>query len=419
MGGEQASLPVIPGHTARAGQPPGSSPAALRRLLVVKLADLGDAFGIEPALASLRAAYPTATIDLLVTPGARLALATCPAIDEIIDFNKYLFDRPASLLQPRPLLAAARFLLGLRRRQYDAVLLFHHLSTSWGAIKFEAVCRIIGAQIIAGLDNGRGRFLTHSVVDLGFGAYPDWQYWLAVVGQLGVTPLARLPRFTIPAEAQVSAARLVRRRTDAGRVTPRRPLIALHTGVGGYAPLKQWPLERFAALARQLIDVTGGTLLLVGGPQSDPFCGELAGQLGESVIDLTGRTSLAELAALLGQCDLTIGNDSSVVHLAAIVGCRTLALFGPTNAAAWAPPGAQIVSLPVDGDPTALLDNLLGRLERPTVALRVDEPCSPCYYTGYTVQSRGICLHRNCLHHLQPATVTMAAQRLLSLSKQS
>src|SRR4051794_26754166 len=38
------------------------------RMLVVKLADLGDLLLSEPALRSLRDAYPTARIDLLVPP---------------------------------------------------------------------------------------------------------------------------------------------------------------------------------------------------------------------------------------------------------------------------------------------------------------------------------------------------------------
>ncbi|HCG30752.1 MAG TPA: heptosyltransferase, partial [Chloroflexi bacterium] len=44
--------------------------ATERRILVVKLADLGDLLICEPALRSLRAAYPDASIDVVVPPSS-------------------------------------------------------------------------------------------------------------------------------------------------------------------------------------------------------------------------------------------------------------------------------------------------------------------------------------------------------------
>jgi ADP-heptose:LPS heptosyltransferase len=48
---------------------------------------------------------------------------------------------------------------------------------------------------------------------------------------------------------------------------------------------------------------------------------------------------LPVLAALLSLSRGFVGNDSGVSHLAAAVGTRTIALFGPTDAANWAPRG--------------------------------------------------------------------------------
>jgi ADP-heptose:LPS heptosyltransferase len=48
---------------------------------------------------------------------------------------------------------------------------------------------------------------------------------------------------------------------------------------------------------------------------------------------------LPGLAAALAACALFVGNDSGTTHLAAACGCPTLALFGPTDPAAWAPRG--------------------------------------------------------------------------------
>ncbi len=40
-----------------------------------------------------------------------------------------------------------------------------------------------------------------------------------------------------------------------------------------------------------------------------------------------------------------MGNDSGPTHLAAAVGCPTVALFGPTDPARWAPVGAHVVAI--------------------------------------------------------------------------
>jgi ADP-heptose:LPS heptosyltransferase len=301
--------------------------------------------------------------------------------------------------------AAVRFCISLRRRRYDAVILFHHLSTRWGALKFALVSRLTGARVVAGLDNGRGGFLTHAAADWGFGARPEWGYWLDVVAALGIPASETPPVYAVPPAARAAADGLLTALPGgSGR------LVALHAGVGGYAPLKQWPAERFVALARRLIAEQGVTILLVGGPEMAPLGAGLARQIGPSTVDLTGRTDLSVLAALLGRCALTIGNDSGVVHLAAAVGCPALALFGPTNAGAWAPYGARVLTLSRSGD---VMPESLESVSQ-AVALRVDEPCSPCYYAGYGVRERGHCPHRNCLHHLTPAAAAAVAGRMLA-----
>jgi ADP-heptose:LPS heptosyltransferase len=128
-----------------------------RRILVVKLADLGDLLLCEPALRSLRAAYPAAQLDLLASP-ASAALVPLLGHDAInvITFPKQLFDDPRGLLDPRHAMLPARLAWRLRRARYDQFVLLHHLTTPFGARKFRALAATCGAPHVAGLDNGRG-----------------------------------------------------------------------------------------------------------------------------------------------------------------------------------------------------------------------------------------------------------------------
>jgi ADP-heptose:LPS heptosyltransferase len=53
--------------------------------------------------------------------------------------------------------------------------------------------------------------------------------------------------------------------------------------------------------------------------------------------------SLVDVAAHLAAARQYIGNDSGVTHLAAAVRCPTIALFGPSNPAVWAPRGCRVL----------------------------------------------------------------------------
>ena len=55
--------------------------------------------------------------------------------------------------------------------------------------------------------------------------------------------------------------------------------------------------------------------------------------------------SVSALAALLARCDAYIGADTGPTHLAGLLGLPTIALFGPTNPAIWAPLGQRVTAL--------------------------------------------------------------------------
>jgi heptosyltransferase III len=91
---------------------------------------------------------------------------------------------------------------------------------------------------------------------------------------------------------------------------------------------KNWPLEKFRALASKLARTM--PVQWCAGEQDPPFEGAVR-------ID-----DLYQLACWLAGAGLYIGNDSGVTHLAAAVGTPVLALFGPTDPAVWAPRGSNV-----------------------------------------------------------------------------
>jgi heptosyltransferase-2 len=91
--------------------------------------------------------------------------------------------------------------------------------------------------------------------------------------------------------------------------------------------VKQWPLDNFYNLAKRLTDELKLKILIVGGKEEINISNDFSRGLNNSVINLTGQTTLKELGALLKKCRLLISNDSGPVHLAASVGTPLIALF--------------------------------------------------------------------------------------------
>jgi len=348
------------------------------KILIVKLADLGDLLISEPAIRSLRRAFPEAQIDLLTTPHAAPLAELMGQGVRPLAFDKRAFDRPG-IDSARSTAALGRLGWTLASAGYDRVALLHHLTTRWGAAKFRALVAATRAPLVAGLDNGRGDFLTHPVVDRGFGAVHEAEYMLRVAVAAGG---ARVDPYPII-------------QPDPAMIPPSLPerFIAIAPKAGAYSAAREWPLERFVALARELTG-DGHHIAIVGGGDACDAGEQLARELPAGLAtNLAGRTSLAETAATLARARLLVGNDSFPGHLAAAVGTPVVSIFGPSNHRAWRP----FVSPNV-----------------PAQVARAGLPCSPCLYTGHRLGRREGCPLLTCLHLVEPGDVRRAIAELLS-----
>ncbi|MBF6590993.1 MAG: glycosyltransferase family 9 protein [Ktedonobacterales bacterium] len=368
------------------------------RILVVKLAGLGDLLLATPALRALRARYPTARIDALVTTEAAPLLRDAPLVDHIFRVEKYAYDAPAQVARhPERLARLIQPLAALRHERYDALLLPHHLTLRFGRLKYRALLAAVGARVTVGLDNGWGDFLDLRVPDRGFGARHEAEYALDVVAAIDATlPLgARGLRMADLGWEEGFTSREERPVLQQAK-TPR---IALHPGGGTYSLARRWPAARFAEVAATLHREMGAACVLVGGAEERALHAEILDRLdhpswGKSV---AGATDPRALAHVLAGCALFIGNDSLPMHLATAMGLPVVAVFGPSNARAWGPysPDAP---------------------ERAAIVRRSDLACSPCFYRGHALGTPQGCPPRPCLTELSAQPVLAAARRLLRRS---
>ncbi len=352
-----------------------------RRFLIVQLADIGDLILSTPALAALREAHPDAHVALLTTAHAAPVLPP-GLVDEVIAFDKHTFDSPKALLHPANLRQALALAWRLRRGRYDTTIFFHHFTTRFGTLKFAALAWSAASVNRIGLDNRHAAFLTHKLIDRGFGAEHQAQYWLDLVGIAGAD--------TSPRPARVKIANGAGAGLKPAPTGDHKRRIAIHAGSGGYSTARRWDTDKFAAVADQLATDCDAEIVLVGTANDDAPA--VAAAMQTTPTDFSGQTTLAELASVLKSCDLFIGADSGIMHLAAAVGVPVVAVFGPSNAAAW---GAW-----TPGGHSAII--------------RSAPECSPCSYVDHVVGLREGCAARTCMRMVTADQVVAAAKAMLS-----
>jgi ADP-heptose:LPS heptosyltransferase len=132
-------------------------------------------------------------------------------------------------------------------------------------------------------------------------------------------------------------------------------LIPAGTPVLGIGPTanwgaKQWPAERFLAVAQRLTSPAGilpeARIAVFGGPAEREAAAPLLDALpSERCIDLVGTIDLPTAFACLKRMSFYFGNDSGLMHIAAAAGIPTLGLFGPSSELFYGPCGPRAASI--------------------------------------------------------------------------
>jgi lipopolysaccharide heptosyltransferase I len=361
------------------------------RILLIKPSAFGDVVHTIPVLAKLRARYPLARIDWLITPENADLVRLHPALSNVVLFPRKQLGRDWAATW-----AVARLLRDLRRSRYDLVVDLH------GQFRSALFAMASGAPTRIGFDRPRPAVTAtdrRPSDDVGlhgwFGAREG--AWVAYTHRI---PVPRLdvhavdrylwlgdllgfddepPEFlvNVPPVAVERVGQLLSALPDATK-----PLAVVVPGT--IWETKHWTIAGFARVARDLMGA-GMAVVLAGAPADRDRCRAIAG-LCPGALDISGQTSLAELAALIRRASVCVTNDSGSMHLAVALDRPVTSVFGPT-------------------DPVKI-----GPYGRPDSVVRVDVPCSPCYLRRLHTCPRG----HVCMERVTPDMVTGRALRVMS-----
>lgn len=278
------------------------------RILVIKLASLGDVVQAFGPFAAIRAHHPGAEITLLTTPPYAALLRDAPWFDRI-----WAEGRPSW----RDLGAVWRLGRRLRGAGFARV---YDLQTSARSSRYRW---LVGRRAEW---SGIARGASHPH------ANPLRDAMHTVERQREQLEAAGITRFPAPDLGFLAA--------DLGHLGLPERFALLIPGASPGRPGKRWPAERYAALAAGL-DLPA---VVVGGAAEAPLARVILAA-APAALDLTGRTSFAELGALARRAAYAVGNDTGPTHLVAAAGCPTLALFGGESDPALCAPRGRAVAV--------------------------------------------------------------------------
>jgi ADP-heptose:LPS heptosyltransferase len=303
----------------------GQRPLAPNRIGMLFNPALGDTLLASAATQDIRNIYPDARLIVFATSANIAAAKLLPGVDSI------------ELL---PLTRPVEAIRTLRKSQLDMMLDF----TAWQRIT--AIYTIAsGAQFTVGFKRG--------------GQYRHRGYDLAIAHRGDCHEIANLRRLTFALGARSHAA--------PGLVLPNSLLSQLNLqsaatiifhpwASGARSWMREWPEERWAELAQQLIELRplkGYRILITGSPADESRCKALCNRIetrGGHAEPFIGRSGIGEVAQLLMQANLLVSVNTGIMHLGAIAGAPTISINGPTSSVRWGPVGPKVANVvPHDG----------------------------------------------------------------------
>jgi heptosyltransferase-1 len=278
-----------------------------QKFLIVRLSSLGDLVHTIPAVAALRATFPSARIDWLVDR------RWCPLIELVTCIDRAI-----------PLGRSARGLFALvtrlRREHYTCALDLQGRYRSAVLGWLSGAPHRVGRAAVATREPGAALFYTDRIVPTGRHIV-DMTTDLAV--QVGAKPQPE-PQF--PLHIPPEAVKAVRERLSRDGISG--PYVVVSPG-GGWKS-KCWPPERFGALAAAIFRSYNLPSVVNIAPGEEEVARSIA--RAASPVNISALSfAIPELAALLAGARLVIAGDTGPLHLAAALGTRVIGLFGSTD----------------------------------------------------------------------------------------
>ncbi len=327
--------------------PAGATPRGAQRIVILRPCCIGDVVMATAALTALRERFPSAHISFAAGSWSARAIATHPALDDLLDTGA---DMPT-----RSISGFWRLVRRLRAGRYDLAVSLVRSPVMSLAVWLARI------PVRAGLDSG-GRGFGYNLRVAVDAATPEHEaeIYLRVAGAAAGRKVSAFAN--LPIDEKTLATVQARLRAAAIGAS----FLVAHPG-GGNNPgaqraAKQYPPAQLAALLDTLAQATDSQLILLGGPGDAELVAAVAGHLRAPALQWAGALSFAEIGALAAAARLYIGNDSGLTHLAAASGAKTIMLMSVTDPRRYAPWSPKSLALHQPASPASAAQEILAWL---------------------------------------------------------
>lgn len=353
-----------------------------RKILFIKLAELGTIVLVYPLLRHIRKKYPSAEISFLTFEKNKEIFAV---LDNIVKEQNILTIRDTRT--PAFLLDTAKVIKKIRKEKIDVVFDLEFFS------RFSAILtslagadKKIGFYRYAFEGLYRGNLLTHKIQynPLIHAGKAYFSLLGAVEKEKKSTPeLEQIPEGLWNAVPKyVSSPPIkegIKKRLKKSGINEKNRLFLVNPGEG-VLPLREWPLENFVFLCKRLLEDTTNYVVLAGTSKARKKAEALyAAVKNKRCVSLVGKTTLPEVLELLNIADALIANDCGLGHLASLSSVKKFIIFGPESPTVFRPLGEN------------------------SHTIYSDLPCSPCL--SVFNHRNSVCKDNKCLKVIKPGYV--------------
>lgn len=280
----------------------------IHRIIIIRLAPLGETVLMTPVIRAMRKGFPDAHIACMIDSIRTDLVRANPNLDEVIPYQSSL----------------PKLIYSMAKRSFQL------------AVVLQPTFRLVLHTFLAGIPyrtgfetNSGGRRLLHLAVPNNTDQHETARY-LDVARILGIEPESDEPEVFVDQKSQAWASEFLHN----AKINSDSLLIALNPGAG--TTYRRWAIERFAEVGNFLQVEYNAQLCILGGPREAGLPHELATLINGQTTVITDTTPM-QLAAIIQKCNLFISNDTGPMHLSTAVKTTTLALFGASNPVQWAP----------------------------------------------------------------------------------
>jgi heptosyltransferase II len=284
-------------------------PCAVERVAVIQMAKLGDMVCTTPLLRAIKRAHPKAQVTVVGNALNQEVLKGNNDRDEYVVFG-----------------GIGAMVKRLRCGNYDAVVVA-------GAPDFSsvAVAYLAGAPLVVAPEVKEGdsplndvwyRLLCRLVTTVPhrMGHYAPREY-LRLLEPLGIHAEDTTKHLAYSLQAAQTAQEFL--------APIKRPIVGISPGAGN--KIKQWPPERFAAVADALLRERGASVVVLGGARDREEAREMLAHCKEPVVEALEKFSIDELKAIIAGLDLFVAVDTGPIYIAEAFGVPTVDIVGPMD----------------------------------------------------------------------------------------